>query len=68
MARKHTEHKVLASLFEKKDVMVDIFHKHIKVLSPSAKNKQNDLGNKSWGKIDFLTHQQGYTLFFVKEF
>lgn len=35
----------------------------ITVLANGHKKKSNDLGNKSWGRIDYLK-SQGYSLFF----
>lgn len=67
MARKHNEDEVLYRLRKKQDVRITQ-HKEILVLGKNGKNKQNDLGNGSWGKIDFLVNHCGYRQYFVKEF
>lgn len=68
MARKHNEDEVLKNLRKKNDVR--IIGNQIFVLN--GKNpkhqKQNDLGNGSWGKIDFLRNHKGYVLINVSEF
>lgn len=62
MARKqHRVDEVLRSLYHKNGVRIS--NKEIEVLKD-----QNDLGNGSWGKIDFLCHYQGYSLYMVKRF
>lgn len=67
MARKHNEDEVLYRLRKKHDVRITQ-NKEILVLSQFAKNKLNDLGNGSWGKIDFLVNYCGYRQYFVKDF
>ena len=68
MARKHTEDEVLKSLRKKNDVRVN----GNLVLILNGKNKKfpkhNDLGNGSWGKIDFLVNHCGYHTMNVSEF
>jgi hypothetical protein len=68
MARKHNEDEVLRTLRQKNDVR--IVGNQILILN--GKNpkfqKQNDLGNGSWGKIDFLKNHKGYFLRNVSEF
>lgn len=73
MARKkHRLDEVLQSLRLKHDCRVDSANKTIKVLNGKSKKPQfnltNDLGNGSWGKIDYLQNVQGYRLMFVAEF
>jgi hypothetical protein len=68
MARKtHEEEEVLRDLRKKKDCKVS--GNHIFILSGKGKNKPrtNDLGNGSWGKIDFLVNHKGYFRSFVDE-
>ena len=69
---KHSEENVLASLRKKNDVRIDPDKKIIFVLnglSNKARFKpQNDVGNKSWGKIDYLQKKKGYVLYRVAEF
>lgn len=67
MARKHNEDEVLYRLRKKQDLRITQ-NKEILVLGKNGKNKQNDLGNGSWGKIDFLVNHCGYRQYFVKEF
>lgn len=76
MARKqsYTEDEVLKALKFKNDCRVDSNRRQIYVLdadklSPKGKAQlKNDLGNKSWGKIDFLTNFCRYHKAFVGEF
>ena len=67
MARKHNEDEVLYRLRKKHDVRVTQ-NKEILVLSRKSKQKQHDLGNGSWGKIDFLVNHCGYRQIFVSDF
>jgi hypothetical protein len=62
MARKHSVDEVLEALKKKKDCKIDSQEKIISVLQNKTHGKTNDLGNKSWGKIDYLTKYCGYTL------
>lgn len=58
MARKnHSEEEVLRSLNKKNSVNIN---RSSKVVTVST--NQGDLGNGSWGKIDFLTKVCGYRL------
>lgn len=69
MARKKYKlEEVLFRLRRKKDIRVNPINKTMMVLNQKAKNKENDLGNGSWGKIDFLKKVEGYKLFLVSEF
>ena len=76
MARKqsYTEDEVLKALKFKNDCRVDSNRRQIYVLdadklSPKGKAQlKNDLGNKSWGKIDFLINYCKYHRAFVEEF
>ena len=72
--RKHSVDEVLKSLSKKHDVRV--LGGTIQVLKPEIEKDgkiienpfyQGDLGNGSWGKIDFLK-SQGYKQYFVAEF
>jgi hypothetical protein len=61
MARKqHTEDEVLIILKKKHDVHINRNNKSIHV--NTLDNPKNDLGNGSWGKIDFLTKYCGYSI------
>jgi hypothetical protein len=69
MPRKlHDEEEVLKHLRRKKDCK--IVGNHIMVLNGKGKKQQksNDLGNGSWGKIDFLVGKKGYIQTFTPEF
>lgn len=69
MARKNYQvDEVLRGLARKHDVKV--FGNSIQVLNGknSSFPKLGDLGNKSWGKIDFLKNYCGFKLFFVDKF
>ena len=66
MARKHTVDEVVRSLSKKKDVKIDLKSKIVELLDSPFKN--NDLGNGSWGKIDFLVNHAGFQKVFVEEF
>lgn len=55
----------LEVLNKKKDVKV--IGNDIYVLNGYAKYKANDLGNGSWGKIDFL-RKKGYRMHLVRRF
>jgi len=68
MARKHQMDEVLRSLGNKQDCRID--GTDILVLNGKGKKqpKQHDLGNGSWGKIDYLVNYCGYRQYFVAEF
>ena len=70
MARKqkHNLDEVLRALAKKNDVRIDERLKVIYVLTPDAKKAKNDLGNGSWGKIDYLIKVHSYDFFRVNEF
>lgn len=62
--RKHTVDEVLRSLSKKKDIKIT--GNEIQILV--GKDSKQDLGNKSWGKIDFLCNHNGYRRFNVIKF
>lgn len=62
---KHDEGTVVSLFRRKHDIKIDADEKIIRILR--GKNAHQDLGNKSWGKIDFL-QKKGYTLFHVTAF
>ena len=70
MARKHKMDEVLRALAKKHDCR--IVGNVIQVLngkSIEAKGQlSNDLGNGSWGKIDFLVNQCGFRQMYVVDF
>ena len=67
MSRKHQIEKVLRSLGKKQDCRIN--GTDILVLTGNGKRKkQHDLGNKSWGKIDYLVNHCGYKQYFVSDF
>ena len=62
----HTEERALKQLSKKRDCRV--YGKRIVVLSNNSKERHNDLGNKSWGKIDYLVKAHDYILYRVPDF
>ena len=77
MARKqYSLDEVLRSLSKKKDIRIN--GTTVLMLSDfivtkegeSVRNplKVNDIGNKSWGKLDFLVKHQNYNLVKVEKF
>lgn len=78
MARKlYTEEEVLKALRNKNDILISgktISILSEKVFNPQTKQLENnpfikhDLGNSSWGKIDYLCKQLHYTLIKVDKF
>ena len=66
MARKHSEDEVLRALRLKNDLKIE--GNRIEVLSEYSTKRKNDLGNGSWGKIDFLVNYCGYYTVFVSAF
>ena len=61
MRKQYTEAEVIDALRKKHDVQeIDPIEKTIIVLK--GEQASNDLGNGSWGKIDFLTHVCKYSL------
>ena len=72
--RKHTVDEVLKSLSKKNDIRIvgntiQVIKSQIEKdgqLIDNPKHK-GDLGNGSWGKIDYL-RSQGYVQFYVAEF
>lgn len=50
--------EVIRSLSKKHDVNIDTNLNTIEILT--GKDAKHDLGNKSWGKIDFLCNYQGF--------
>lgn len=66
--RKHSLEEVLGTLYKRHDIKIDNHRKVIQVLTGNLIPKQNDLGNKSWGKIDFLRNHCGFTLIKVDRF
>lgn len=69
MTRKHTMDEVVRSLSKKRDCKIDLKRQVIEILTKSEKSTPtNDLGNGSWGKIDFLCNYKGFVKIFVTEF
>ena len=65
---RHNEIKVLQSLERKKDLR--IYGTEIQILTGKSggDTKHNDLGNGSWGKIDYLIKYCGYRKAMVNKF
>ena len=79
MARKsYSTDEVLKALGKKNDVRVFPFRGVVEILSNTIVNKKGeivpnprkryDLGNGSWGKIDFLVKQRDYSTVKVENF
>ena len=70
MARKHNLEEVLSSLRKKNDCR--IIEKSIFMLTGTSKKpqfkKKDDLGNGSWGKIDYLTKVHNYRITYTSEY
>lgn len=66
MGRKLDKSEAIRSLSKKHDVKIG--RTDIQILSNYSKHKKNDLGNKSWGLIDFLCNHCGYSAFWIKNF
>ncbi|MGJ7024991.1 hypothetical protein [Petrimonas sulfuriphila] len=65
MARKnYSIDEVLRTLGKKNDCSITT-NKEIFVLN--GKDRKNDLGNGSWGKIDFLVKYCGFKQYFVSK-
>jgi hypothetical protein len=62
--------EVVSQLYKKHDCKIDSRAKTIQVLNGRSKKQQlkNDLGNGSWGKIDFLINHCGFVKISVAEF
>lgn len=60
--RHYDEASVVRSLDKKKDVRVDSVNKTVEVVKNST-----EVGNGSWGKIDYLHKVHGYLYVFVKK-
>lgn len=63
---KHTVSEAIRRLNTKQDCKVT--GDTILVLSDHNQNKVFDLGNKSWGRIDFLVNYCGFRKFFFDKF
>lgn len=69
MARKnYNVDEVLRILSKKHDIKINVNTKHLEILKHNSPNAACDLGNKSWGKVDFLVNYQGYTMTRVARF
>lgn len=61
MARKHNLDEVRIALKKKHDVMLTSNKEVLLLTGQNPKYpKSNDLGNGSWGKIDFLVNHCGF--------
>ncbi len=61
--KKYDEVSVVRSLSKKNGININRVTKSI-----SVQKDNTDVGNGSWGKIDFLTHYCGYTVMITSEF
>ena len=70
--------EVLRNLDRKQDIQINSNTKEIKILKDYILDKKgdtipnpekkHDLGNKSWGKIDFLVNHQGFSIWYISTF
>lgn len=60
MKRKYDEASVVRALNKKQSIKVDTVNGIVKV-----QKNATDVGNSSWGKIDYLCHYCGYIYIFV---
>jgi hypothetical protein len=69
MARKKYQlDEVLQALSKKKDLQINATEKVIYVLNYKARNRTNDIGNKSLGKLDYLTKVHRFSVLWVSGF
>lgn len=61
MSRNYDEASVIRSLSKKRSIKIDSVNSTIKVDIDAT-----DIGNGSWGKIDYLCHYKGYCVVRVK--
>lgn len=59
--KNYDEASVIRSIIKKADVSVDYVNKIIQV-----KKDSNEVGNGTWGKIDYLCHYCGYSYIIFK--
>ncbi len=59
--KKYDEVSVVKALERKSDISIDKVNKTIEIIKDS-----NEVGNGSWGKIDYLVKVHGYVYLFVK--
>jgi len=57
---KYDEDQAIRILSKKRDLKIDVNKKTIKIQRDPTR-KRNDLGNGSWGKIDFLINHCGFS-------
>lgn len=60
MKRKYDEASVIRALNKKQSIKVDTVNKVVEI-----QKNATDVGNGSWGKIDYLCHYCGYIYVFV---
>ena len=58
--KSYDEVSVIRALSRKKSIKIDMATKHVKVAKDAM-----DVGNGSWGKIDYLCHYCGYVQTFT---
>ena len=65
---KHDEYSVLKSLSKKNDCKIENGSNIIQLLNGFKQPRKLDLGNGSWGKIDYLVNFCGYITQRVNKF
>lgn len=59
---------VVESLRKKHDIKIFVHQKRIALLKNNSSEKKFDLGNKSWGKIDYLIKKHRFHIFYYPSF
>jgi len=60
--------EVIRKLSRKKDCKLYPWKSEIEILDGTKTPKQNDLGNGSWGMLDYLTKYEGWVIITVSKF
>ena len=74
VGKEHNLEEVVKFLSKKRDCKLDLTNERVYALTgdtekdPKAQAKYDDLGNGSWGRIDFLTNHSGWALIKVEKF
>ena len=68
MAKRLNESDVVRILSRKRDIKLKPMRRHAEILKSDSVLRSHDLGNKSWGKIDFLTSKCKWTVTYVDKF
>ena len=64
MAKYKSIDEVIRSLSKKRDVKINTSNKEVNIVKQDDTYANQDLGNGSWGKIDYLVNYCGYRVYF----